>query len=438
MNAPALTRRQVITAAAPIMAASVSAPLVGIVDIAVIGRTGDADALAAIALGTLVFNAIYFSLGFLRMGATALTAQADGASDDGEVRAALLRSAAIGGGVGLVLLALAPWIAPGAFLLFSGPDGVEAMGEDYVLARLWGAPATLAGLAIYGWLIGLRRTGAALVLQAVLNLSNAALSVLFVVELDMGVAGVGLGSALAQWLHLACALPVIVLIWRARGAGDTAPLLDARALRRLLGVNRDIFLRTIALLAGFYWFNEASLREGADVLAGNAILLQFISVAAFFLDGFAYITESHVGKAVGARDRRAFDRAVRLTTEQAALASILLSLAFLVFGGAVIDLLTTDPAAREAAKAFLPWCALAPLLGMPSWQLDGVMIGATRGPLMRNAMIASLAIYLAFDFALRPAFGGHGLWAAFLAYYLARAATLAVGYPGLRRALSDH
>ncbi len=435
MSAPALTRRQVFAEAAPIMAASVSAPLVGLVDIAVIGRTGDAEALAAIALGTLIFNAIYFSLGFLRMGATALTAQADGARDDGEVRAALMRAGLLGAAIGTLVLMLSPLIQTGGFLLFSGAEPVETLGRDYVEARLWGAPATLAGLAVYGWLIGLRRTGSALVLQALLNLANAGLTILFVVELDMGVAGAGYGSAAAQWLHLLAAAPVIALVWRARGSGRAARLLDASALRRLVSVNRDIFFRTIALLAGFYWFNEASLREGADVLAGNAILLQFISVSAFFLDGFAYITESHVGKAVGAKDGAGFDRAVRLTSEQAAAAAVVLTLSLLVFGPVWIDALTTDPAAREAAKAYLPWCALAPVAGVASWQLDGVMIGATRGALMRNAMIASLAIYLACDAALRPAFGGHGLWAAFLLYYLARAGTLALGWRGLRRSL---
>lgn len=435
MSARILTRRQVIAEAAPVMAASVSAPLVGLVDIAVIGNTGSAADLAAVALGTLLFNSIYFLFGFLRMGATALTAQADGAGDESELRAVLFRGVVVGGLIGTAVLAAGPLLKAGGFALISGTADVEALSGAYADARFWGAPAFLAGLGVYGWLIGLRRTGTALALQLVLNLSNAGLSVWFVAGLDMGVAGVGLGSALAQWLHILVAAPILWLILRARGPAPAGTVFDPAGLRRLFAVNRDIFLRTAALLTGFFWFNEASLREGADVLAGNAILLQFISVSAFFLDGFAYITESHVGKAVGARDRAAFDRAVRLTSEQAALAAVALSAAFFAFGSITIDALTTDPAARAAASAYLPWCALAPLLGMPSWQLDGVMIGATRGALMRNAMAASLAIYLALDFALRPAFGGHGLWAAFLGYYVARAATLAVGWPRLRRSL---
>ena len=210
-------------------------------------------------------------------------------------------------------------------------------------------------------------------------------------------------------------------------------LFAAAPLKRLLSVNRDIFLRTVALIAGFYWFNEASLREGPAVLAGNAILLQFISISAFFLDAFAHVTEAVAGQAAGRRSWPALMRAFRLTSEQALAFALLLSAVLFLFGEAFIALMTTDPQAREMAARFLPWCALVPLIGMPSWQLDGLMIGTTRGPLMRNAMIAALALYVGLDLLLRPALGGDGLWLAFLAYYLARAATLMAGWPGLRR-----
>ncbi len=189
----------------------------------------------------------------------------------------------------------------------------------------------------------------------------------------------------------------------------------------------------MALLAGFTWFNIASLREGADVLAGNAILMQYISICAFFLDAFAHVTEAETGRAAGAKKWKRLLRAFRLTSELALAFSILLSVGFLLLGDQFIMMMTTDEATRATARSFLIWCALTPLLGMPSWQLDGLMIGATQGPLMRNAMIAALVIYLALDAVLRPAFGAHGLWLAFLAYYVARAGTLMVGWPGLKR-----
>lgn len=437
MSAFYLTRKSVLAQALPIMAANIATPLVGLVDIAVIGRTGQTGDIAAVALGTLIFNALYWSLGFLRMGSTALTAQAEGRGDEAELRAVLLRAGGLGVLFGLVFVVLQLPLRELALSAFSGGEAVENGARAYFSARIWGAPAGLAGFAVYGWLIGLSRTGMALVLQVVLNLANAAFSLVFVLGLGWGVAGLGAASAFAQWLQLAAAGVVVLVVLRSRPRAAVARFFAATAIRRLLSVNRDIFLRTIALIAGFYWFNEASLREGPAVLAGNAILLQFISVSAFFLDAFAHVTEALVGRAAGRRNWPELMRAFRLASEQALFFALALSLGFFVFGGAFIELMTTDAAARETALRFLPFCALAPLIGMPSWQLDGLAIGTMRGRLMRNAMIAALVLYIALDLLLRPAFGGVGLWLAFLGYYLLRAATLMVGWPGLRRDLSS-
>jgi len=437
MSSPRLTRSAVFKRALPIMGANIAAPLVGLVDLAVIGRTGDTSAIAAIALGGLVFNALYWSLGFLRMGATALTAQADGRDDEVERRAVLLRAVFIGVGLGLVIWVLQSPIQNLAFTLFSGTPDIESPARAYVQARIWGAPAALAGFAIYGWLIGMGLTGRALILQTLLNLANAGLSVWFVLGMDGGVAGLGAASAAAQWIHLGLAGLLIWHILSHKTAGNiTQALLDRQALLKLFAVNRDIFLRTLALLAGFAWFNEASLREGADVLAANAILLQYISICAFFLDAFAHVTEAETGRAAGARDWSRLTRAFRLTSELALGFSVLLALGFAVGGEAFILAMTTDEATRATASGFILWCALVPLIGAPSWQLDGLMIGATRGTLMRNAMIAALILYLALDWLLRGMWGADGLWLAFLAYYVARAGTLAVGWPGLKRDFS--
>ncbi|MCC5995377.1 MAG: MATE family efflux transporter [Oceanicaulis sp.] len=431
-----LTRRAVLSRAAPIMGANVAAPLVGLVDLAVIGHSGQTAAIAAVALGTLVFNMLYWSLGFLRMGATALAAQADGADRPGAVRAVLYRALILGGGFGVIFIA-AQWpLREAALALFSAGPDVAADTRAYIDARIWGAPAALAGFAVYGWLIGLGLTGRALILQIALNLANAALSVWFVFGLDWGVAGVAGASALAQWLHLGLAAVVIAGVLRARGRAAPERVFDRAGLMRLFAVNRDLFVRTLALLAGFYWFNEASLREGADVLAGNAILLQYIAISAFLLDAFAHVAEAETGRAAGARDWARLKRAFRLTSEFAFACAALMCAAFLIGGEAFVTAMTSDPAARAAALDYIVFCALVPLVGWPSWQLDGLMIGTTRGALMRNAMIAALVIYLALDLTLRPAFGATGLWLAFLGYYAARAGTLAVGLPGLKRAMT--
>lgn len=432
---PALTRRSVLALALPIMAANIATPLVGLVDIAVIGRTGATAEIAAVALGALIFNFLFWAFGFLRMGMTGLTAQADGRGDETEVRASLIRGLLTGLAVGTVLVA-AQWpLRELAFGVFSAEGSVEGAGRDYFDARIWSAPAALAGFALYGWLIGLGRTGMALALQVVLNLLNAGLSILFVAGFGWGVSGVALASTLALWLHLLAGAVIIwqVLRTRRQAQAPLALILAPAALRRLFGVNRDIFLRTLALLAGFAWFNEMSLREGTDVMAGNAVLLQFISVIAYFLDAFAHVTETVTGRAAGRGDWTGLKRALRLASEQAALFAVGASLLLLAMGEMLIGLITTDPSTREAARTFLPYCALVPVMGFASWQLDGLMIGTTRGPLMRNAMIAAFIIYAALDLVLRPAFGGTGLWLAFLGYYIARAGTLSLGLAGLKR-----
>jgi MATE family multidrug resistance protein len=430
-----LTRREALRLAAPLVAANLAAPLTGLVDVTVVGRLGSAEDLAGVALGAVVFNALYWAAGFLRMGTTGLTAQAAGAEDPAQVRAQLERAAVLGAalGVGIVLLA---WpLREAAFALLSGAPEVEAIGRAYVNARIAGAPAVLTGLAVYGWLVGLGQTRAAFLFQVATNLFNAGFSVLFVGALELPPAvGVGAASALSQWLGLGLAAVWIIRpLWAEHPGGGGLTL---AGFRQLFAVNRDIFLRTLALLAGMIWFNEASAREGTAVLAGNALLLQLITLSAFFLDAFAYVTETAVGRAVGRGDVAALRRALRITGEWSLLFAASLSAIYALLGGPLLTVLTTDPTARDAALRYLPYCAAVPLVGMPSWLLDGLFIGATRGPTMRNAMAVSLLAYLALDAVLRPALGGDGLWLAFLAYYLLRALTQAVAYPALERDLA--
>ena len=432
-----LSRRSVFTQAWPIMLGQASIPLVGIVDATVIGRTGDAVALAGVALGATIISLVFWSFGFLRMGMTGLTAQAEGAGDRGEVEALLLRGLLIGGGIGLVLLALQVPLTALALSLLSGGEAVSAEASAYVGARFFGAPAALCTFAITGWLYGLGQTRAALVMQLVMNAANIALDLIFVWGFGMGALGVGIGTAGAEWIALAVGL---VMTTRITGAGPIAlwrrlgraAVLGGAALRRLFDVNRDIMIRTIALLFMFTWFANAGARLGAESLAANHVLLQFINVAAFVLDAFAFTAEERVGAAVGTKSRERFLHAIRLTGEFSLVCGALLALLFWLGGEPVIRFITTDPQVRMVAGDFLPFAALVPLLGMPSWMLDGIFIGATRVRALRNAAIAATALYLALDYSLRP-LDNLGVWIAFLASYLFRAGSLALHLPALLR-----
>ena len=422
------------------MLGQASLPLVGIVDTAVIGQTGDASALAGVALGASVIMLVFWTFGFLRMGMTGLTAQADGTGDTAEVQALLLRALAIGFGLGLVLLALSWPINTAAFAILAGSDAVTSEASAYVGARFFGAPAALCVYALNGWLLGLGRTREALALQIVMNLVNIALDLWFVWGLGMGARGVALGTAAAEWTALVLGL---VIVGRVAGANvlalarrtTLAALTDRARIAELVAVNRDIMIRTIALLILFLWFANAGARIGAVALAANHILWQFMTIAAFILDAFAFTAESRVGNAVGQRDRAAFLRAIRLTGEFSLLSGIIMALAFWALGGPLIAFMTSDPAVRDMARTFLPFVALIPLVGMPSWMLDGIFIGATRGAALRNAGVIATLLYIATDLSLRP-FGNTGVWIAIMASYLFRTGLLAMYFPRLLRDVS--
>ncbi|MES1974510.1 MAG: MATE family efflux transporter [Pseudomonadota bacterium] len=433
MTAAPLTRRAIFAQAWPIMLGQTTVPLVGLVDTAVIGRTGDAAALAGVALGTVVINMIFWTFGFLRMGMTGMTAQAEGAGDAQEVAAMLLRGVIAGVVLGTILFALQIMLVPLTFGVLSGGGALDAAARGYVGARFLGAPASLAVFAINGWLLGLGRTRAALALQIAMNLVNIGLDLLFVRHFGLGARGVGLGTACAEWTSLALGLMIAGrgLDWRRQ---LSPALFGGGALRRLFAVNADIMLRTMALLLLFVWFTNAGARLGATALAANHVLMQFVSVSAFVLDGFAFTAEARVGQAIGARSRAAVVRAIRLTGEFSLAAGIGFALLFLALGGPLIAFFASDAGVRAQAMAMLPYAAIIPAIGVPAWLLDGIFIGATRGRALRNAAIVATALYIATDLALRP-WGESGIWWALTASYLYRAASLGAHLPGLLRTI---
>lgn len=432
---PPLTHRSIFAIAVPVMISNVTTPLLGVVDTGVVGRIPDPAYIGAVALGALVFTFVFWAFSFLRMGTTGLTAQAHGARDADELRAVLVRALLIAAAAGLVIIVLQRPIREASFAFLDGSERVESLARSYFDIRVWAAPVTLANYALLGWFIGLGRTDLGLVLQLLLNVTNIVLDALFVLGFGWDVRGVALGTLVAEMVAASVGLAIA---WRETrrlgGTASVARLLDAARLKRMLAVNVDIMVRTLALLSVFVWFNAESARQGDVILAANAVLLQFISVAAFFLDGLAFATETLVGRAVGAAHRAGLVAASRMTTAWAAGIAGVISVVLAVAGPALIDLLTVDPGARLAAREYLPWAAAAPLLGVWAFQLDGIFIGATRTEDMRNAMLVSLGIFLAAWWLLRG-HGNHGLWAAFYVHYFARFGSLAYCYPRLVRSV---
>ena len=439
MSARPLTRSSIFAQAWPIILGQTTVPLVGLADTIVIGRTGDAAALAGVALGTTIINFLFWSFGFLRMGMTGMTAQAQGAGDDAEVRAMLVRGLALGLAIGAGLFVLQWLLIPAAFALLAGGEALDASAKGYVAARFWGAPASLAVFAINGWLLGLGRTRAALVLQIVMNLVNVCLDIAFVWHFGMGAAGVGLGTAIAEWTALGTGIGIALFVLGPgalkRVMAERRDLFTHDAIRRLFAVNANIMVRTVALLLLFAWFANAGARLGTVPLAANQVLMQFVSVSAFVLDGFAFTAEARIGGAIGRGSKADYLRSIRLTGEFTLAAGLVFAAVIWFAGGPVIGFVTDNEAVRAQAGDLLHWTALVPLIGAPAWLFDGIFIGATRGGALRNAAIASTAAYIATDLALRP-LGSDGMWIALLAAYGYRAIALGWYLPGLTRSIA--
>ncbi|MCA8892700.1 MAG: MATE family efflux transporter [Hyphomonas sp.] len=425
-----LTRQKTLQLALPIIAAQAATATTGIVDTAVMGRFGDKADLAAVAIAAVAYSFIYWGFGFLRMSTTGLSAQAAGRNDEAEKRAVLLRALSLGGAIGLALLILSPILKPLAFAAFASTGHVETLAGAYFDARIWGAPAYLMGLAVTGWMLGTGRTGQMLAFQIVMNAVNAGLDTWFVARLGLGPAGIGAGTAIAEWTALLFGLALVFLAFR-----GAAPLFDRARLAALFGANRDIMIRTLALVLCFGWFVRSGTMISTAVTAGNEVLLQFITVAAFVLDGFAFVAEKEAGEAYGANSAPRLARAMRLTSEFALIAGLGFALLYFLGGGWVITTFVRDVEARDAALAYLPYCALVPLIGIAPWQLDGLFLGTTQGRALRNAGVTVAVLYISTDMILRPLYGNTGVWIAFLLMYLYRAAALGIYVPGLFRRL---
>ena len=423
------TRLDILKLAWPIVLAQVATAASGIVDTAVMSRTGDRFELAAVAVASVAFTLLYWAFGFLRMSTTSLTAIAVGAGNEAEARAVLVRSLLLGGGLGLALMALHPVFRFATVALFDVEAAAAPGLLGYLDARIFGAPAALTGFALNGWLLGRGRTRALLGFQIALNGTNAVLDTLFVTAFDLGPTGIGLGTAIAEWVSLAVGL------WLVRdGFRAPAVILDRARLTALFSSNRDVMIRTVSLLAGIVWFTQSGTRLGSEVVGGNDILMQLIAVSAFVLDSFAFLTEKEAGESAGARDLSRLKGVMRRTTELAVGFGALFVAFYALVMPPVLAGWVSDPAARDVALTYLPWCAWVPLLGVPAWQLDGLFLGAGQGRALRNAAVASTATYIGLDLLLRP-YGADGLWTAFVAGYLLRAFYLGLYLPSLARDL---
>jgi MATE family multidrug resistance protein len=435
--------RRVFLLAIPLILTNLTQPLLSTVDTVLSGHLPGAAALGGVAVGGIFFNAVFWTFGFLRMGTTGLVAQAHGARDPHALRLHFLRGLLSAAAIGAAILLVRGPLISIAVNLLGASGAVRENALVYCRIRIWSAPAALASYVILGSLLGRQRARTALVLQAVINIVNVAVALSLVVGLHWGVAGIATATLCADWVG--CGLGLALLTWTRRESHEQhdlaalrwRELADGPSLRALFALNRDIFLRTLGLVAAYAWFTRTGARAGDATLAANAVLLNLHMIASYGLDGFANATEALVGEAIGARRKKDYHAILRTSSICAFTVAALISLFYLGFGARIVGLYSNQEPVRLLALRFLPWAVAMPVIAVAGFQLDGVFIGATRARELRDSMLISFAGYWLLALVLTPRFGNNGLWCAFVCFMMLRGGNLALRLPRIEKVFEE-
>jgi len=431
--------RRVFLLAIPLILSNLTQPLLSTVDTVLSGHLPGAAALGGVAMGGIFFNGIFWTFGFLRMATTGLVAQSHGAGDQASLRLhfgrGIISAAAIGA---LIVLVRGPLIAASLSLLGASP-AVRQNALVYCDIRIWSAPAALANYVVLGFLLGRQHARMALALQAAVNVVNVAVALALVVWLHWGVAGIATATFSADWAGLIFGLVLIRIVWPRTSLQkiNWREIADGPSWRHLFSLNRDLFLRTISLVAAYGWFTRTGARAGDATLAANAVLLNLHWIATYALDGFANATEALVGEAVGARRVDDYRAVLKASTVSAGVVAAGLSLFFLIAGSSLVSLLTNQQAVRLLALRYLPWAVVLPLVSVWGYQMDGVFIGATRAPELRDSMVIAFLGYLVLAIVLSRVMGNNGLWCAFCCFMILRGSLLAARLPRVAAIFAD-
>ncbi len=421
-------QRQILRLSTPNILSNIVIPLVGMVDVAIMGHLGSDIYIGAVALGAMIFNFLYWGFGFLRMGTTGFAAQAYGIRSREEMMAVLARGALLAGSAAAILLLLQYPIGWLAFELIRGPEAVEAEALVYFSVRIWAAPATLMLYVFYGWFIGMQNTVIPAAIAIVVSVVNMAMSYLLVFRFGMTADGVALGTVIAQYTGLVMAVTIFMIRY-----GKMLPfppwwqIVQRTALTKMMRVNRDIFIRTLCLIAVMTYFTGRSAYYGSEILAVNTLLFQFFIFFSYFIDGFAYAGEALTGRLIGEKNTTGLHTMLRILFRWGSAISLLFTLGYLLLGSHLPALLTNDPDTIAATRPYLFWTIVIPAVSFAAFLWDGVFIGATAGAPMRNVMIiAAVAVFFPAYFILNPIIGNHALWLAFLLFLTARSIGMTV------------
>ena len=421
--------KRILQLAVPSIISNITVPLLGLVDVAIVGHIGDAAYIGAIAVGSMLFNVIYWLFGFLRMGTSGMTSQALGRRDLAEVLRLLVRSLSIGVGIGVLFFVLQKWIIGCGLWAMSPETDVVELARRYCYVCIWGAPAVLGLYGFTGWFIGMQNTRIPMMVSLTQNMVNIVASLLLVFVCGMTVEGVALGTVIAQWWGFLMACLFYRFHYRRLSKYDyRRHLFAAEPLKQFFSLNKDIFLRTLCLVAVNLFFTAAGSRESTIVLAVNTLLMTLFTIFSYFMDGFAYAAEALSGKYYGARNMGAFRGVVRRTMGFGAVVAVGFTLLYIVGGENFLSLLTSDKQVIAASGEYFWWAVLIPLSGMSAFVFDGIFVGITQSKSMLCSTGVASASFFGLFFGLHPFWGNHALWLAFILYLLLRGIVLFVIY----------
>lgn len=390
---------------------------------------GDPYYIGAVAVAAVIFDFLYWGMGFLRMGTTGIMAQIHGRKDADGMRTTLVHALFIAFFISFVILVFQQNIASVGLGLIGGSAEVLGYARQYFDVAVWGAPAVLASMSLYGCLLGMQNARATLYFALCVNCVNIVLDLVFVLVLDMGVRGVAIASVIAQLTGFILAIYLVRKeLLKYPGSWVFAHMLRISTILRLMSLNRDIFIRTLCLIFVFAFFTRQGARQGDVILATNAVLLNFQALLALGLDGFANACEALVGKYIGAGNKEGFYKAIK----EALKWSVVIAFGFTIFyslaGMWLVSLMTNIPAVLMSAENYLPWLIVSPLICIWCFLLDGIFIGAMRGRQMRNSMLVSTFMIFLPAWYLSQDMANHGLWLAFMTFFIARGLTLGMSY----------
>lgn len=418
----------ILKLAIPNIISNITVPLLGLVDMMLMGHLDSVAYIGAIGLGGTIFSVMYSIFSFMRAGTTGFTAQAYGGNDHQEISYAFYRSICIAFIATFIVLSLQRPIEWIAMQLLNGSTEVLAFTSEYYRVRIWAAPAVLSLYTFNGWYIGMQNTTIPMTIAILINVVNIGLSVLFVNVFHMGVIGVALGTVIAQYTGLLTAVVFMIVKYRPYLIPiEKRILLQADKLKRFFKVNTDFMIRSILLVLTIAFFTNQSAKLGDDILAVNMILMQFFYIFSYFTDGFAYAGEALVGRFTGAHDNDNLKKTVRYLLMWGLGLSIPFTLLYWAFPEAFIQMISDQPGIAEQARPYYIYMILIPIITFAAFIWDGIYIGATAARGIRNTMIiASLLVFLPAWFFLMPLHGNHGLWIAFLLFMVARGVSMSL------------